>query len=261
MIYYKTKEEIELIRESGLILGKAHAEVAKFVIPGVSLMKLDKIAEEFIKDNNAKPSFKGYNGFPGSLCISLNDQVVHGIPSDIELKSGDIVSIDCGVYLNSFHSDSAYSYGVGEITVEDQKLLNITKLSLYKGIEQAKNGQRIGDISFAIQDCVEKEGFTVVRELVGHGLGRNLHESPEVPNYGRRGRGPKLKEGLVIAIEPMINLGKKEVRQENDGWTIATIDGKNSVHFEHTIAITSDGADILTTFEFIEEVLQQRVNG
>ncbi len=258
-LIYKTAEEIELIRVSGLVLGKAHAEVAKLIAPGISTLKLDKVAEEYIRDNNGVPSFKGYNGFVGSLCISLNEQVVHGLPSQNVLKDGDIVSIDCGVYLNGFHSDSAYTYQVGEVNERVRKLLEITKSSLYVGIDHAVVGNRIGDIAFHIQNYVEKNGFSVVRELVGHGVGKNLHEAPEVPNYGKRGQGLRLREGLVLAIEPMINLGKKEVVQEKDGWTIRTFDRKPSAHFEHTVVITKAGkADILTTFKYIEEVLQQK---
>ena len=207
MIFYKTEEEIELIRESAQILGKAHGEVAKLVKPGIKTKDLDKIAEEFISDHGAKASFKGYNGFPATLCISTNEVVVHGFPSEYELKDGDIISIDCGVFYKGFHSDSAYTYPVGEISTETLSLLKATKESLYKGIEEAKFGNRIGDIAYAIQNYVEDRGYTVVRELVGHGVGRNLHEGPEVPNYGKRGKGPKLNEGLVIAIEPMVNLG------------------------------------------------------
>ena len=255
MIYYKTDEEIELIRKSGVVLGKAHAEVAKRIIPGVKTSELDKIAYEFITANGGKPSFKGYKGFPSSLCISVNEVVVHGIPGNYELKEGDIVSIDCGVYLNGFHSDSAYTYSVGKISDEVSKLLKTTKESLYKSIELAVVGNRIGDVGYAVQNHVEKEGYSVVRELVGHGVGKSLHEEPEVPNYGKRGQGLKLQEGMVIAIEPMVNLGKKNVFQEKDGWTIRTTDKKPSAHFEHTVAIRKGKADILTTFKYIEEVL------
>jgi len=256
MIFYKTEDEIQLIRESAEILGKAHGEVAKHVKPGIKTKDLDKIAEEFIKDHGAKASFKGYNGFPATLCISPNDQVVHGIPSEEELKDGDIISIDCGVYYKGFHSDSAYTYPVGDVSQETLSLLKATKESLYVGIEEAKFGNRIGDLAFAIQQYVEDRGYTVVRELVGHGLGRNLHESPEVPNYGKRGRGPKLNEGLVIAIEPMVNLGTRSIVQENDGWTIRTRDRKPSAHFEHTVAIFKDRTEILTTHKYIEEVVK-----
>ena len=254
MIFYKTEEEIEIIRESAQILGKAHGEVAKSVRPGIKTKDLDKIAEEFIRDHGASASFKGYNGFPATLCISVNENVVHGFPSEYELRDGDIISIDCGVFYKGFHSDSAYTYPVGEVSPETLSLLKTTKESLYVGIEEARFGNRIGDIAFAIQKYVEDRGYTVVRELVGHGLGRNLHEGPEVPNYGKRGRGPKLNEGLVIAIEPMINLGARNIVQENDGWTIRTKDRKPSAHFEHTVAILKDRTEILTTHKYIEEV-------
>lgn len=254
MIHYKTEEEIELIKEGAQILGRAHAEVAKEVKPGVKTSKLDKIAEEFIRDNGGVPSFKNYNGFPYTLCVSPNEQVVHGFPSDNELKDGDILSIDCGVYYKGFHSDSAYTYAVGDVKDEVRQLLQVTKESLYKGIEQAVAGKRTGDIGHAIQDYVEGFGYTVVRELVGHGVGANLHESPEVPNYGKRGKGPVLKEGMVIAIEPMINLGTRNVVQEADGWTIRTKDRQPSAHFEHTVAVLNGTPEILTTHKFIEEV-------
>lgn len=255
MIHYKTEEEIELIRESALILGKAHGEVARHVKAGVKTNDLDKIAEEFISDHGAKASFKGYNGFPATLCISTNEVVVHGFPSEYELKDGDIISIDCGVFYKGFHSDSAYTYPVGDISPETLSLLKATKESLYKGIEEAKFGNRIGDVSYAIQSYVEDKGYTVVRELVGHGLGRSLHEGPEVPNYGKRGRGPKLNEGLVIAIEPMVNLGVRNIVQESDGWTIRTRDRQPSAHYEHTIAIFADRTEILTTHKYIESVV------
>ena len=255
MIIYKTKDEIEQIRVSATVLGRVHGEVAKLIKPGVKTIELDKIAEEFIKDHGGYPSFKGYNNFPNSLCISVNEEVVHGIPSNYTLKDGDVVSIDCGVLLNGFHSDSAYTYAVGTISQEVKKLLEVTKESLYIGIAQAKNGNRVGDISYAIQNFVEKNHFSIIRELVGHGLGQSLHEAPEVPNFGKRGSGAKLKEGLVIAIEPMVNLGNRKVEQAADGWTIKTSDRKPAAHFEHTIAITTNGqCDILTTFEYIEQV-------
>lgn len=255
MISYKSAEEIEIIRESAQILGRAHGEVAKLVKPGVKTLDLDKCAEEFIRDNGGEPSFKGYNGFPYTLCISPNEGVVHGFPGEKELQDGDIISVDCGVYYKGFHSDSAYTYSVGEVSEEVEKLLAVTEESLYKGIEQAVAGNRIGDIGHAIQSFVEKQGFTVVRELVGHGLGRELHEGPEVPNYGKQGRGAKLKPGMVIAIEPMINLGKRNVVQEKDGWTIRTSDRMASAHFEHTVAILEDKTEILTTHKFIKEVI------
>lgn len=253
MIVYKTKEEIELIRQSGLLLGKTHAEVAKHIRPGVKTIELDRVAETFIRDHGGVPSFKGYNKYPSSLCISVNEAVVHGIPGDYELKEGDIVSIDCGILLTGFHSDSAYTYPVGEISPDVKKLLLVTKEALYKGIELVKSGSRIGDISHAIQKYVETHNLSVIRELVGHGVGKALHEAPEVPNFGKRGRGTKLKEGLVIAIEPMVNLGRRNVIQDRDGWTIRTADRKPSAHFEHTVAINNGECDILTTFEFIEQ--------
>lgn len=254
MIYLKSDQEIELIKTSAQVLGKAHAEIAKRIQPGITTKELDRVAEEFIRDNGGIPSFKGFNQFPAALCISVNETVVHGFPSRYELKEGDIVSIDCGVKLNGYHSDSAYTYPVGEVVPEVRQLLERTKQSLYVGIEKAVSGSRIGDIGYAIQTYVEKFGYSVVRELVGHGIGKSLHESPEVPNYGKRGQGAKLKEGMVIAIEPMINLGKKGIVQERDGWTIRTADRKPSAHFEHTVAIRKGQAEILTTFQYIEEV-------
>lgn len=255
MIIYKTEEEIDLIKQSADILGQAHGEVAKLVKEGVSTLQLDKVAEEFIRDHGGSPSFKGYNGFKHSLCISLNSAVVHGIPSNYSLQSGDIVSIDCGVFFKGFHSDSAYTHAVGEIDPAVADLLLKTKESLYKGIEWAVAGSRVGDIGYAIQTHVEKHGFGVVRELVGHGLGKSLHESPEVPNYGKRGQGMKLQEGLVIAIEPMVNLGSRHVVQEEDGWTIRTRDKKPSAHFEHTVVVRKGKAEILTTFDYIDKAL------
>jgi methionyl aminopeptidase len=257
MIYLKSDDEIELIRKSGVVLGKAHAEVAKLIKPGVRTKELDKVAFEYINDHQGKPSFLNYNGFPATLCISVNEIVVHGFPSNRELKEGNIISIDCGVILNKYHSDSAYTYAVGEISSETQKLLDVTKASLYEGIKQAKVGNRMGDLSHAIQSYCESHGFGVVRELVGHGVGKYLHESPEVPNYGKRGNGPKLVEGMVIAIEPMITQGGRAVVQEQDGWTIRTNDRKPSAHFEHTVAVRKGQAEILTTFQYIEEVLKK----
>ena len=256
-LFYKTKEEIELIRESSLLVGKALAEVAKIIKPGMTTLSLDKVAFEFIKDNDAEPAFLNYNGFPNSLCISVNAQVVHGIPGNYELKDGDIVSVDCGVLKNEFFGDSAYTFTVGEVREEVLHLLKITKESLYKGIEMSIIGKRIGDVSNAVQALAEANGYGVVRELVGHGIGRSLHESPEVPNYGYKKNGLKLQPGLVIAIEPMINLGNKAVKTEKDGWTIVTADGLPSAHFEHTVAIGKEQADILSTFEYIEEALEK----
>lgn len=254
MIYLKTEEEINLIKESAQVLGKAHAEVAQWVKPGITTKKLDTIAEDYIRSFGGIPSFKGFNNFPASLCMSVNEVVVHGIPGNYELKDGDIVSIDCGVKLNGFHSDSAYTYPVGEVSKEVMDLLTATKKSLYKGIEQAVDGLRVGDIGFAVQHYCEERGYTVVRELVGHGVGRELHEAPEVPNYGKRGKGLRLKEGMVLAIEPMINLGTKSVMQEKDGWTIRTTDRKYSAHFEHTVVVRKGKAEVLTTFDYIEQV-------
>jgi methionyl aminopeptidase len=253
MIHYKTSEEVELIKKSADILGRAHGEVAKHVKEGVKTSFLDKIAEEFIRDHQGIPSFKGYNGFPSSLCISVNEVVVHGFPSQYELKDGDIISIDCGVFHQGFHSDSAYTYPIGEVAPSVIDLLKTTKDSLYLGIEHAVFGNRVGDIGFAIQKFVEAKGYTVVRELVGHGLGKNLHEAPEVPNYGKKGSGVPLKAGMVIAIEPMVNLGTRNIVQERDGWTIRTADRKASAHYEHTVAIFEDRTEVLTTHKYIEE--------
>ncbi len=258
MIHYKTSNEIELIRESSLLVGKTLAEVAKFIKPGVEIIFLDNIAEEFIRDNKAIPGFKGYNGFPNTLCISINEEVVHGIPSKRILLEGDIVSIDCGVIKNEYYGDSAYTFAVGEINESKRNLIDITKQSLYKGLEVAIEGKRIGDIGFEIQNFVELFGYSVVRDLVGHGIGKKLHEKPEVPNYGKRGTGLKLSEGLVIAVEPMINLGRKEVIQGKDGWTISTADQLSSAHFEHTVAIRKDKVDILSSFYDIEIVLNKQ---
>lgn len=253
MIQYKTSEEVQLIKDSADILGRAHGEVAKYVKEGVKTSFLDQIAEEFIRDHQSVPSFKGYNGFPSSLCISVNEVVVHGFPSDYELKDGDIISVDCGVFHQGFHSDSAYTYPIGEVSPSVIALLKATRDSLYLGIEQAVAGNRIGDIGFAIQKFVEAKGYTVVRELVGHGLGRKLHEAPEVPNYGKRGSGALLKAGMVIAIEPMINLGTRNIVQERDGWTIRTADRKPSAHYEHTVAILENKTEVVTTHKYIEE--------
>jgi len=258
MIYYKTSEEIDLIRESSLLVSRTLAEVAKYIEPGVTSLTLDKIAEEFIRDNGGVPAFKGYNGFPNALCISPNDQVVHGIPNAVPYVEGDIISVDCGVLKNGFYGDSAYTFAVGEIAPEVQNLLKVTKESLYRGIEFAVVGKRLHDISFEIQRYCESHGFSVVRELVGHGIGRSLHEAPEVPNFGKRGSGPKLQEGLVIAIEPMINMGVKNVNHGKDGWTIRTADRKPSAHFEHTIAVKREKAEILSSFTEIEEALSKR---
>lgn len=256
MIYRKTEEEIELQRESSLLVGKTLAQVAMYIKPGVKTIELDKVAETFIRDNNAVPGFKGYGGFPATLCISVNDQVVHGIPGNNVLKDGDIVSIDCGVLKNGFYGDSAYTFTVGDVPPEVKLLLERTKNALYEGISKAVEGMRTGDIGFAIQSYIEPFGYGIVRELVGHGVGKKLHEKPEVPNYGRRGSGVKLLDGMVIAIEPMINLGVRNVSQDADGWTIRTADKLPSAHFEHTVAVKKDKADILSSFDFIDEVLK-----
>lgn len=257
MVFYKTDEEIEQIRESCLIVCKALAHVASVIRPGITGSQIDKEAETLIRDLQAEPGFKGYRGFPSTLCISVNEGVVHGIPSNKEFQDGDIVSVDCGSIKNGFYGDSAFTFAVGEVSDEVMNLLRVTNSSLYLAIEKAVVGNRLGDIGHAVQDfCEKKHGFGVVRELVGHGIGRNLHESPEVPNYGKRGRGPVLKDGLVIAIEPMINMGKKEVRQSNDGWTIITKDKMPSAHFEHTVAVRKGKADILSDHSLVESALQ-----
>jgi len=258
MIYYKTSEEIEKIRVSSLLVARTLAEVAKTIRPGVTSLELDKIAEEFIRDNGGIPAFKGYNGFPNSLCISPNEQVVHGIPNNRPYENGDIISVDCGVLKDGYYGDSAYTFAIGEVNDAVKKLLETTKESLYRGISVAVEGKRLQDISYEIQSYCELNGFSVVRELVGHGIGKNLHEAPEVPNFGKRGSGPKLKEGLVIAIEPMINMGRKNILHGKDGWTIKTSDGMPSAHFEHTIAIGKGKADILSSFEFIEKALEEQ---
>jgi len=254
MIHYKTDKQIELIRQSSLLVGKTLAEVARHIKPGVKTIELDRVAEDFIRDMGAKPAFKDYRGFPATLCISINEVVVHGIPGDRELKDGDLVSVDCGTILNGYYGDSAFSFGVGDMKEDVLLLMKRTKESLYKGIEVAKHNKRIGDIGFEVQSYVESFGYSVVRDLVGHGLGRNLHEKPDVPNYGKRGTGNILAEGLVICIEPMINLGKRGIVQEHDGWTIRTTDKLPSAHFEHAIAIRKDRTDILSSFEEIEQV-------
>lgn len=260
MVKLKTEEEIAVIKEGSLILGKTQAEVAKILKPGITGMEIDKLVETFIRDHQAVPSFKNYRGFPFSICYSVNDAIVHGFPSDEPLKDGDIVSVDCGVLYQGFHSDSAYTFAIGEISPKVTKLMKVTKECLYKGIEQATTGKRVGDIGYAVQHLAESNGFTVVRELVGHGLGRDLHEEPEVPNYGKRGNGPVLKANTVIAIEPMINLGKREVKTLKDGWTVVTRDGSPSAHYEHTIVVRNNKAEILTTFEFAEIEIKNNKN-
>lgn len=255
---YKTREEIELIRESSMLVAKTHGTIAGLIKPGVTTKELDKIAEEFILDNGGKPAFKGYGGFPNTLCMSPNTEVVHGIPSDKPLNDGDIISVDCGVLMNGFYGDSAYTYCVGDVAEETKNLLRVTKESLYKGIDQALVGNRLGDVSFAIQQKAKEHNYGIVRELVGHGVGKDLHEEPQVPNFGSRGRGIQLKEGLVIAIEPMINMGTAKVKFLNDGWSVVTQDGKPSAHFEHTIAIMKSGPEVLSSFAFIEEELKKQ---
>ncbi|MCC7330991.1 MAG: type I methionyl aminopeptidase [Flavobacteriales bacterium] len=257
-IFYKTDEEIELIKESSLLVGKTLAEVAKKIKPGVTTLELDRLAEEFIRDNNAIPGFLGMYDFPNTLCTSLNSAVVHGIPNNIPLKDGDIISVDCGVLKNGFYGDVAYTFEVGEVSEEIKKLLRVTKECLQKAIDVAISGNRIGDIGFAVQNHAENNGYGVVRELVGHGLGRELHEGPEVPNFGKRGNGLTLREGLVIAIEPMINMGTRNVIQDKDGWTIVTKDGKPSAHYEHNVAIRKGKAEVLSNHEWIEEVLKSK---
>jgi len=261
MINYKTLEEVELMRQSCLLVGETHAEIVKLIKPGITSFQLDKIAEEFIRSNSAVPSFKNYNGYPFATCISVNDAVVHGFPNNKELKDGDLISIDIGVFKNGYHGDSAYTYGIGNITDEVKQLMRVTKQSLYKGIEKAVAGNRVGDIAFAIQEYTERaHGYGVVRELVGHGLGEELHEDPQVPNYGKRGSGTKLKEGMVIAIEPMINLGKKNVVNDIDGWTVRTQDGKPSAHYEHNVYVRKDKADVLSSFASIEAAEKENEN-
>jgi methionyl aminopeptidase len=256
MIYLKSEEEIELLRISNQLVAKTLAELAKHVAPGISTLELDRIANEFIRDHGAEPSFLGYNGYPNSICTSVNEQIVHGIPSDkVFLKEGDIISIDCGAYINGFHGDSAYTFCVGEVDPQIVTLLRTTKESLYKGIEQAREGHRIGDIGYAVQSYCEDRVYSVVREMIGHGLGREMHEAPEVPNYGRKGNGVMLKSGMVICIEPMINMGTRHIVFERDGWTTRTLDRKPAAHFEHAIAIRQGEADILSSFEYIEQVL------
>jgi methionyl aminopeptidase len=257
MLYLKTDEEIELLRESNMLVSRTLAEIARLISPGITTLHLDRVAETFIRDNGGIPGFKGYGGFPNTLCTSVNDQVVHGIPSGYVLKEGDIISVDCGVILNGWYGDSAYTFAVGEIDGKVRRLLDFTKASLEEGVNEAIAGNRIGDISYAVQSKAESGGYSVVRELVGHGLGKKLHEPPEVANYGKRGSGPKMEKGLVICIEPMINMGRKETFQMGDGWTIKTVDGRPSAHFEYAVAVNKGEADVLTTFKFIEEVLNK----
>ncbi|MDR0843853.1 MAG: type I methionyl aminopeptidase [Tannerella sp.] len=260
MIYLKTDEEIALMREANQLVGRTLGELAKHVRPGISTLQLDQIAETFIRDHGAVPAFLGYGGFPNSLCTSVNEQVVHGIPSaKAVLKDGDIISIDCGTVLNGFVGDSAYTFCVGEVSAETRQLLRTTKESLYEGIRMATAGHRVGDISNAVQSYCEARGYSVVRELVGHGCGRKMHEDPEVPNYGRKGCGPLLRNGMCICIEPMINKGSKNVRTEDDGWTVRTKDRKCSAHFEHCIAICPGGPVILSSFDYVEEIVGKEI--
>lgn len=246
MIICKTERELEIMREAGKIVALTHQEIKKHIQPGISTKELDEIAEKLIRSNGATPSFKGYNGFTGSICASVNEELVHGIPGKRVLKEGDIISLDIGAKLNGYHGDSAWTYAVGNITKKDQELLDVTETSLYKGLEQAKAGARLSDISHAIQSYAEPLGYAIVREYVGHGVGQDLHEDPQIPHYGPPGKGPRLKPGMVLAIEPMINAGTRYVRTLSDQWTVVTVDGKNCAHFEHTIAITESGYEILT---------------
>ena len=254
-IILKTDQEIEFMRDANRLVGMTLGELSKHIKPGVTTLELDKIAHDFIYDHGAVPAFLGYGGFPNSICTSVNENVVHGIPNNKPLQEGDVISVDCGTSKNGYTGDSAYTFCVGNVDEKVKDLLRITKESLYIGIEQAKVDNRIGDIGHAIQEYCEKHSYTVVRELVGHGIGRNMHEAPEVPNYGRRGTGPLIKNGMCIAIEPMINMGSKNVVFEDDGWTVRTKDRKPSAHFEHTIAIHNGKADILSTFEFIQDII------
>lgn len=260
MIITKTREEIELMRESALIVSKTLGMLAAEVKPGVTTLQLDKLAEDFIRSQGAIPGFLGLYDFPNTLCMSPNEQVVHGIPNDKPLQEGEIISIDCGALKNDFYGDHAYTFAVGEIDTETQKLLDITKESLYVGIRELKVGKRVGDVGYAIQKFTEDNGYGVVRELVGHGLGRKMHEDPEMPNYGRRGSGKKIIEGMVVAIEPMTNMGTHKIRQHKDGWTITTLDGKPSAHFEHDVAVINGKPEILSTFKYVNEALGIKTN-
>jgi methionyl aminopeptidase len=258
MIYIKTDAEVELMRASNMLVSKTLAEVAGHIRAGVTTLQLDTVAETFIRDHGALPGFKGYAGFPNTLCTSVNDEVVHGIPSAYALKDGDIISVDCGVILDGYYGDSAFTFAVGEVRPEVMRLLEYTRASLDAGVKEAVTGNRLGDISHAVQSKAESGGYSVVRTLVGHGIGKHLHEGPEVPNFGKRGTGARLERNLVICIEPMINMGTKHTRVMSDGWTVRTDDGKPSAHFEYAVAVREGKADLLTTFEFIEEVLQTR---
>jgi methionyl aminopeptidase len=259
-INYKSVEEIELIRESSLLVSKTLGEIAKVIGPGVKTIELNKLAETYIRDNGGVPAFLNYHGFPYSLCISLNDQVVHGFPSQHVLVEGDLVSVDCGVVLNKWVGDSAFTFAIGEVSDTVKTLMRVTRECLDLGVEKAVAGMRIGDIGFAVQEHAEKHGFGVVKELVGHGVGVRLHEKPEVPNYGKRGSGIKLEEGMVIAIEPMINAGRAGVKFWDDGWTVSTIDKKPSAHYEHTVAVNKGKVDILSSFSYVDNVLKEKNN-
>jgi methionyl aminopeptidase len=259
MVYIKSNTEIELIRESSLLVSATLAEVATFLKPGITTLQVDALAETFIRDHKAVPSFKNYKGYPFATCISVNDAVVHGFPNKNILKEGDLVSVDVGVYKNKYHGDSAYTFAIGQVPPEVQQLMAVTRESLNRGVEKAITGNRTGDIAFAIQDYAEKQhGYGVVRELVGHGLGKQLHEDPQVPNFGKKGTGSKLKENTVIAIEPMINLGTKDVYYDSDGWTVRTKDGKPAAHYEHNICIRKNKPDILSSFEQI--IINEKLN-
>ncbi len=259
-ISYKSVEEIELIRESSLLVSKTLGEIAKVIGPGVQTIELNKLAETFIRDNGGVPAFLNYHGFPFSLCISLNDQVVHGFPGKKELVDGDLVSVDCGVILNKYIGDSAYTFAIGEVSDTVKRLMRVTMECLDMGVAKAIAGNRVGDIGYTVQEHAERHGFGVVKELVGHGVGLQLHEKPEVPNYGKRGSGIKLEDGMVIAIEPMINAGRARVKFWDDGWTVSTIDGRPSCHYEHTVAIKKGKPDILSTFSYVDEVLKEKIN-
>ena len=255
MIIPKTREQIELMRLSSLLVSKTLGLIAKEMVPGVTTLKIDKLAEEFIRDHGGVPGFKGLYGFPNTLCVSPNSQVVHGVPNDIPLQSGDVISVDCGVLMNGYYGDHAYSFEIGDVADNVKKLLQITKESLYKGIRAFKAGNRVEDVGNAIQKYCESNGYGVVRELVGHGLGRKMHEDPEMPNYGKRGRGKLFIEGMTVAIEPMINMGTRNIKQHKDGWTITTADGKPSAHFEHNVALINGKPEILSTFNYIYKEL------
>ena len=257
MVYLKKDYEINLMRESALLVSRTHAELAKVIRPGINSLFLDNLAEEFIRDNGGVPGFKGYNGFPNTLCVSQDNEVVHGIPSEKEIQEGAILSIDCGVIMNGFYGDSAYTFAIGDISEEKKRLLHVTKKALNLGVMAAIYGNTIGHIGAAIQHYTESQGYSVVKELVGHGIGKKLHEEPEVPNYGIEGSGPLLEDGIVLAIEPMVNIGSADVFQKEDGWTIETKDGLPSAHFEYTVAITKNKTEILNSFELIEKEINK----